>query len=485
MTQEVLGRVFSPFTQGEGTTTRRFGGTGLGLSICKGLVELMEGEIVCHSEPGRGTVFTIALRFGRNHWAPPEHRLLQVPLSRALVVCSDPLFRADAEACLGAMQVAHEAFVCSEDMARWLHTQMDQGNLDKAARLLLVTGPGNEDWRQIRRMAAAACERELPQVVWSPGQRQAFEQVDSTVVRLGWPVLSTRTLEEAIATTQGDQPAEAPPSAMAVDAFFVGESIRLLIAEDHEINQRVIQRQLHRLGIRGDIAADGEQALEAWRRGSYDAILADLHMPRMDGYQLARAIRREEASRGLSRIPIIAFTANAIIGEGSKCFEAGMDDVVTKPVELERLREALVKWLAVARPRDAGGPRYRGAAAEGNDGPSPHLDVRVLEQLVGEDPDVVADFLNEFGQTAARLMQVLRVSVSAGDWREARSAAHRLKSSARSVGARALGALSEDIETLSEKAGATEERMSALLTDVEEEWMLVSREIDLYMRLHH
>jgi len=305
------------------------------------------------------------------------------------------------------------------------------------------------------------------------------------VVRLGWPVLGTRTLEEAIAATQGDPLAEAPPSARAVDACFVGESIRLLIAEDHEINQRVIQRQLQRLGIRGDIAADGEQALELWRRGGYDAILADLHMPRMDGYQLARAIRREEASRGLSRIPIIAFTANAIIGEGSKCFEAGMDDIVTKPVELERLREALVKWLLATPPQEAGRPRPGTVAASGEEETSSHLDVRVLEQLVGEDPELVADFLNEFGQAASRLMQALRVSVPAGNWREAQCAAHRLKSSARSVGARTLGALSEDIETLAEKAGATGERMPVLLAGLEEEWLLVSREIDLYMRLHH
>jgi CheY-like chemotaxis protein/HPt (histidine-containing phosphotransfer) domain-containing protein len=473
--------VFNPFTQGEGATTRRFGGTGLGLSICKRLVELMAGQIVCRSAPGEGTAFTIALPFADGRWtlsgpAPQASSL------RALVVSSDLVFRDDAAACLTAMQLPHEVFDRSEDMARWLGAEPAPDLREEAGALLLVSGPGDEDWPQIGRMATAVCRRELPQVVWSPGQWQGLEQIQAGVVRLGRPVLGIRALEEAIATALGPQPAEAPPSTMVLDARFVGESVRLLIAEDHEINQRVIQRQLHRLGIRGDIVGDGEQALEAWRRGGYDAILADLHMPRMDGYALARAIRREEMDGELARTPIIAFTANAIIGDESKCFEAGMDDVVTKPVELERLREALARWLLPASPQKATGPDRSEAATAA--APTRHMEVRALEQLVGGDPEVVADFLHEFSQGASRLMQALRFMVPAGQWRDAESAAHRLKSSARCVGAEKMGELSEEIENLVGNSEATPGQVLALVASLEEEWTLVSEEVAKCMGRH-
>ncbi|MEI7037302.1 PAS domain S-box protein [Fulvimonas yonginensis] len=477
MTQEVLGRVFHPFTQGEGATTRRFGGTGLGLSICKRLVELMEGEIVCHSLPGQGTVFTIALRFGRGRWNPPAAVARREGLSRALVVSSDVAFCADAAACLQAMQLPYETFPCGEDMARWLDEARDPDAATADAQPLILSGPGADDWRQLRRMAAVACERELPQVVWSPGERKAGGLVDAGVVLLGRAVFNMRGLEEAMAAALGQRPAAPAPLAPESEACFVGESIRLLIAEDHEINQRVIQRQLHRLGVHGDLVGDGEQALAAWRRGGYDAILADLHMPRMDGYTLARAIRSEEAGRGLARIPIIAFTANAIIGDEAKCFEAGMDDVVTKPVELERLREVLTRWLLSASPARAASGHE--PSVRDDEAASGHLDVRVLQQLVGDEPEVVADFLNEFSQGAARLMHSLHALAPTDAWRDARSLAHRLKSSARSVGAARMGALCEEIEGLCGADQATRMEMVSVLDQLEEEWKLVSEDIAL------
>jgi PAS domain S-box-containing protein len=481
MTQEVLGRVFQPFTQAEGATTRRFGGTGLGLSICKRLVELMEGEIVCHSLPGQGTVFTIAFHFGEGRWQPPLHLPDREVVPHALVVSADWAFRADVAACLQAMQVPHELFERGEEMAHWLDREWYTADASSAAKRppLLISGSESEDWQQLRRVAMAASGRELAQVVWVPCQRQREGQVEAGVVLLGRSVLSLRSLDEAMATALGCRPVDGAQPSAKVEACFVGEGVRLLIAEDHEINQRVIQRQLHRLGVRGDIAGDGEQALAAWRRGGYDAVLADLHMPRMDGYTLARRIREEEASKGLPRTPIIAFTANAIIGDESRCFEAGMDDVVTKPVELDRLREVLTRWLLSAPSGESDEPSRQGISTEG--GASRHVDVRVLQQLVGDDPEVVADFLNEFVQGAARLMRSLHAIAPGDGWREARGIAHRLKSSARSVGAEHMGALCERIEEMAEREDASQAQMMAVLAELEEEWMHVGKEIAFHV----
>jgi PAS domain S-box-containing protein len=481
MTQEVLGRVFNPFTQGEGATTRRFGGTGLGLSICKRIVELMEGEIVCHSIPGQGTVFTIALGFSAGSWTPPVRPAADNGALRALVVSPDPMFRADVAACLQAMQVRHVVFPCGEDMAHWLDREFRPGQgVPGSEQALVISGPGIGDWRQLGRMAAAACDRDLPQLVWLPGQRQAEGQAEAGVALLGRAVVSIRILEQGIAAALGQRRDDRASALVPAQACFAGESIRLLIAEDHDINQRVIQRQLHRLGIRGDIAGDGEQALSAWRRGGYDAILADLHMPRMDGYTLARTIRQEEARRGLPRIPIIAFTANAIIGDDAKCFEAGMDDVVTKPVELERLREVLTRWLLSASSLEHDTPDGNDALPA-QDARAGHIDVRVLQQLVGDAPEVVDEFLGEFRHGAARLMQALHAMVPTDGWRDARSIAHRLKSSARSVGAGRMGDLCEQIERLFDDAGSTRNQVALVLAELEEEWMLVAQEIAAHL----
>ena len=479
MTQEVLGRVFNPFTQGEGATTRRFGGTGLGLSICKRIVELMEGQIVCHSIPGQGTVFTIALNFSEGCWVPPVRPATWNDPLRALVVSPDAAFRADVVACLQAMQVPHVVFPCGEDMAHWLDRDFRPGQgAPGSEQALIVSGPGIGDWRQLGRMAAAACDRDLPQLAWLPGQRQAEGQAEAGVVVLGRAVVSTRVLEQGIAAALGPRREDRASVIAPAQAGFVGESIRLLVAEDHDINQRVIQRQLHRLGIRGDIAGDGEQALSAWRRGGYDAILADLHMPRMDGYTLARTIRQEEARRGLPRIPIIAFTANAIIGDDAKCFDAGMDDVVTKPVELERLREVLTRWLMSSSSPEHHTPVGSDALPAG-DVLTRHVDVRVLQQLVGD--GVVNEFLDEFRHGATRLMQGLHAMVPTDGWRNARGLAHRLKSSARSVGAGRMGDLCERIERLSDDAGSSRDQVVPVLDELEKEWMIVAGEISIHL----
>jgi CheY-like chemotaxis protein len=118
---------------------------------------------------------------------------------------------------------------------------------------------------------------------------------------------------------------------------------RILVVEDNELNQKVTISQLLACGYEADLAANGRLGLERWRGGDYSLILSDLHMPEMDGYDLAREIRRAES--GLQRVPIVAFTANAIKGEAEHCFAAGMDDCLTKPVQLPALKTMLQKWI--------------------------------------------------------------------------------------------------------------------------------------------
>ena len=139
---------------------------------------------------------------------------------------------------------------------------------------------------------------------------------------------------------------------------------RVLVVDDHPVNRRVLVRQLELLGLAADTAKDGAEALEAWTRQNYAAVLADIHMPGMDGYALVRCIRGSEAERHKDRTPVVAVTANALKGEEERCLAVGMDAYITKPVNIYRLRDTLARWLPAhtqgdgrpAVPRDRGLP---------------------------------------------------------------------------------------------------------------------------------
>lgn len=223
----------------------------------------------------------------------------------------------------------------------------------------------------------------------------------------------------------------------------------ILVADDDATNRDVIRRQLERLGYECDIASDGARALDLWRAGGYGLLMTDLHMPDMDGFQLAAALRREEGS-GRARTTIIAFTANSVHGELQKCLDAGMDDYLTKPLGMKELRAALDRWLGDRqRVSEEGSNRTpRGpegflrevkadkqtAGSEGN----AVIDERALKSMFGDDPDTFKQILNEFLESARANIDQIRAGVEERSAAAVQAASHKLKSSARSVGAHRL-----------------------------------------------
>jgi two-component system, sensor histidine kinase and response regulator len=197
----------------------------------------------------------------------------------------------------------------------------------------------------------------------------------------------------------------------------------------------VISEQLHLLGFAVDVASDGRDALSKWRSGEYSLLFADLHMPEMDGYALTLEIRLAEGGR--SRVPIIALTANALQGEAERCRSVGMDDYLTKPAPLAALSETLARWLpkTAKESSDAGG-MSRSAAT----------DLSVLAALVGDDPQLIAEFVREFSASTALMADELSNAALAGRTEDVADVAHKLKSSARSLGAMKLGDLCASLE---------------------------------------
>jgi PAS domain S-box-containing protein len=441
MAPDVVARLFVPFSQAEVSTTRRYGGTGLGLTICKRLADLMHGEITVTSRPGAGSTFTLTLPVEVRIDEPPR-ALLDLTGIECVIVESDELdidgvcsYLAHAGA--GVRRTADE-----DEAARVAQTV--------AGPVVVIRNAGNQ-----RPPQTVAAFQDLPQVrqLWiTRGRRRRARVESTTVVTLDGAALRRQALLRAVAVAAGRaspeiaqdeaalvQAVAAVPPPSVAEARDRGELI--LVAEDDEVSAKVLGRQLELLGRAAEFAADGTEALRMWRAGGYALLLTDLHMPVMDGYELAAAIRTKEAARGLRRTPIIAVTANALRGEAEHAKAVGMDDYLSKPLQLELLRKALERWLHPTHRAPAAGrkpaPAGAGAAA---------VDVEVLKSYVGDDPAVLRNLLAEFLHSTKKQAVELRVACTDKDTRQAAAVAHKLKSSARAVGALALGDLCAEIE---------------------------------------
>src|SRR5215468_6608605 len=218
-----------------------------------------------------------------------------------------------------------------------------------------------------------------------------------------------------------------------------GESPRVLVVEDHPVNREVLVLQLELLGIAADSVENGVDALEAWARGRYAAVLADIHMPYMDGHELARRLRAAEANRGTARTPIVAVTANAMKGEEERCLASGMDAYLVKPVSIERLRATLERWLPVQAESSVGDRPDQGEPTEA-------IDRNVLGAWLGEDRAAIDALLAKFRETAVEAEREIGVASRTGDFAKLAAAAHKLKGAAQAVGATGVGAAAAALE---------------------------------------
>jgi CheY-like chemotaxis protein/HPt (histidine-containing phosphotransfer) domain-containing protein len=220
----------------------------------------------------------------------------------------------------------------------------------------------------------------------------------------------------------------------------------ILIAEDNETNRDVMSEQLRLLGYAAELAADGAQALTMWRTRRYALLLTDCHMPVMDGFELTAAIRREQHAG--PRLPIVAVTANAMLGEAQRCLDAGMDDFLSKPLRLNELGPMLARWLPMpaqlpAVPVQALPTRARPSAEP----PMSALwDERALDRAVGEDPALQRRLLERFLRSASEHIGLIEAASQARAIKTVADQAHILKSAARSVGAMQLADLCQAME---------------------------------------
>lgn len=351
--------LFRHFSQADASTTREFGGTGLGLAISKRLVELMGGEIGFTSEPSRGSTFWFTLPVPADARATIEPKALpSLSDVRVLVVDDYELNRRLASEQLTAWGIKHECAESGAQALDMLRSAQEKGRPFDVAVLDFLM-PGMDGLELGQRIKGDPILSTTALVALTSGSQRSASQ---TFIAAGFsvfllkPVVRPVQLLDAITqacysrtlATSLDASAPAAPRAhtpVAQQPEPVTESglvVRVLVAEDNTVNQRLVKHMLEKMGCRVDVAANGLEAITMAERLRYDLILMDCLMPELDGYAATAELRRRQ---GADRVPIVALTANAMPEDREKCLAAGMDDYLSKPIYRDNLLQMIERWV--------------------------------------------------------------------------------------------------------------------------------------------
>ncbi len=453
-------RLFQPFTQAESSTTRNFGGTGLGLSICLRLVTLLGGRLMLSSEEGKGATFVT---------------YLPMQVASDTVAAPEPPPKLQGVECLLWTRQAQRRQDWSEYLNHAGASVQVLGEGDSPpvpngyhARVLLV----DETVATTEIQAWAQAGLPLVRVGASKGRSPQVDKGGQ--VRLDSQAMHRLTLLRAVELTLQDQEhansteiETRQPVPMALVPEPLAKSSTkprplILVAEDNLVNRKVISQQLDLLGYACELAENGKVALQKWREKgpAYALLLTDLHMPEMDGNELAVTIRQEENPQ--SRLPIITLSANLL---DKKAAHLGVDDYLCKPIPLELLGKRIAHWLMV--PQDNAKSSGIGVPTATAD-ELPLLDVKVLAELIGDDPDLIKEFLHDYSITLQETADDIQRHSADADWRAIIAVAHKLKSSSYSVGALAMGHCCKALEQADLQSDTTALRHS--LTVFDELW---------------
>ncbi|HTE41624.1 MAG TPA: response regulator, partial [Steroidobacteraceae bacterium] len=350
--EHIIDTLFRPFTQADSSTTRRFGGTGLGLSIVHRLVELMGGKMGVASQPGKGSMFWFTLPLIAADTKAPDLPSLVVEATHRVLLVDDN--ETNRHVLMGQLRQSGYEVESAASGTEALTIMRSQEHLPFDLVLLDFEMPGMDGatlGEQI--MADLTLSRTRLIMLTSldrSGDMQRFAEIGFAAY-LAKPIRHRELLRclhkvlgyEVNVWQTRSQPMVTRGNLLSSDG--VSYQGTVLLVEDNIINQRVASRFLERLGCVVEIADDGVHAVAAFEKKVYDIVLMDMQMPVMDGLEATRRIRDVEMRKGQQRTPIVALTANAMTGQMERCLEAGMDDYLTKPLDIERLHATLDRYL--------------------------------------------------------------------------------------------------------------------------------------------
>jgi two-component system sensor histidine kinase/response regulator len=454
--RESLDRLFQPFTQADSSTTRRFGGTGLGLSIVRKLVEMMGGQTGAQSEVGKGSTFWFTLPLEEPAGNGEAQEVIPIAQGGRRILLVDDN---DTNRRVLASQMIHAGY------------SVETAPNAEQALLILRSGHGPFDVvvldYQMPDMDGAMLGEQIMQSrdiaptrlmlltsLDRSGDMQRFADIGFSAY-LTKPVRTRELLDclnRALSHKAQDWHMHSQPIitrgtlvANEVKRAYTG---RVLLVEDNAINQRVARRFLERLGCEVQVVGDGKQAVEAFQRNSYGFILMDMQMPVMDGVEATQRIREIEG--GTRHTPIVALTANAMMGTLERCLGAGMDDYLTKPLDITRLQDVLDRFMEAVTPIAV---RQRIEEQE-ND-----LDNAIrarLSDIAGDDQEFAAELVSAFIMSGEEAILEMRAAAHRHDLDQLSRAAHKLKGASHNLHVDRLSLLTADVEARAKAGGRNE-----------------------------
>jgi two-component system sensor histidine kinase/response regulator len=447
--QESQSEIFSPFSQADTFTTRRYGGTGLGLAICREIATLMGGEIGVTSNVGVGSTFWMEVRL--------EPAIDAVPTFTRL-----PRMRLVGLHALIVDDNANNRLVLSQHLQSWgVEVQSVESS---AAALALLKTDAHFDFALLDDQMPEMGGIELAQIIradsrWSNMRlvmltKRDNHDSDSAVVKLFAAILTkpvrrsqllncvTRAVSAPAEST--DETGVRPLLQVAARAFVPN----ILVVEDNPVNSEVAAGMLETLGCDTKVVENGWLAIEILKHESFDAVFMDCHMPVMDGMTATAEIRRREQGIGGARMPIIALTANAMEGDRERCLAAGMDDFLIKPFTLQRLAALLRRWLALnalPEPDRRESPR------------APLIDVGVLRNIASlARPALLNSMIELYMAHSPALLAGIESGVQSGQAVTLSEALHTFKSSTANLGGVRLAAVIRECEVSVREGGVDE-----------------------------
>ena len=446
--EEKLDAIFKQFEQADASTTRQFGGTGLGLAISARLAEMMGGNITVTSTVGLGSEFLFDAVFSKSTpepLAPNSSSETEVLRSmQAIVLESNDTNRTLLTETLGSFGMQCTATAMPDSAIEAVQAVIQAGrSADHPAVVLIVSE--RTMTRQNLDLDAVRGSEEIPCVLMVTADHP-IQSVGPKIATLIQPVKPSE-LREALLVLLTDQESAAGPR----DSQRM-TPLNVLVADDHDINQRLAQGLLERHGHNVTIVSNGREAVEAAADTQFDLILMDVHMPIMDGLEATRAIRARSA------VPIIALTASAMAGDREACMAAGMNDYLTKPIEVDRLKTLLQSWSNAKTPADE----------EKQVTLKLEFDWSFLEKNAGGDEALVADLIDMALESTPQILVSIATAIKENNAATLAERAHRLKGALMMFGPNAAAQSAQTIEARARSDDLTDAQ--TLLAELEQEW---------------
>ncbi|NOR40123.1 MAG: response regulator, partial [Gammaproteobacteria bacterium] len=354
MSEENKAKLFQSFSQADSSTSRKYGGTGLGLAISKSLSELMGGEIWVDSEPGSGSTFSFTVWLERQKNVTPRRPVDDSSLSGLRVLLVDD--HATAREILGKLLASFGFEVDSAASGKEALFMLEEAVASKPYTLVLMDWwmEGMDGVEATRRIKSHQRLPRPPKVIMvtAHGRGDALTATKDMAIDglLTKPVTASSLLDAIMLAMGREQAEDVLPSRRSDADRIAQEKLRgahVLLVEDNEINQELALELLTSIGISVEVANNGQEALDLLAQRDYDGVLMDCQMPVMDGFTATREIRRQEK---FADLPVLAMTANAMAGDREMCLAAGMNDHITKPINVNSMFNTMARWITPARP---------------------------------------------------------------------------------------------------------------------------------------